>query len=170
MAKTVIDWDTMPLGRFSDEELAARLGVSRQAVQKQRRARRIEACGAPATSKHVPLSRLEREELALLERAIVELVDPDRKHLSAAAATTIACVPGWDCEVQRPLRAHGRGRATAYRFRLPNARAATTWMRPDEARRWLVGIAGWVDAATKRVDELRRRSGKGDAGAMGASA
>jgi hypothetical protein len=149
--RPAIDWAALPYGRLSDEEIARRLGVTRQAVGIRRRKHSQAAAGRP-----LPLTRLELEDLEALERGLALLLEEARPHLAITTSHAVDRTPGWRSEARRALRRGQRdGRALAFRFRAPGRRLWTAWLAPLEARTWLFRI-GWADAASARIEELQR--------------
>jgi hypothetical protein len=149
-----IDWNTLPLGRLPDAEIARRLGVSRQWVARHRVARGIPPCATGERRAVGALTPMELEDIAALEAAIAKLLDAAQPTLSVAVATSVCRTPGWEVEARRSLRA--RALPTGFRIRAPGRRGHTAWLSPEAARTWLLE-AGWVDAAAAHIEALKDR-------------
>lgn len=162
-AKRGIDWNEVPLGRYTDDELAARIGVTKRAVCAARLARDIPPVDRALAPFTASLSKMEREDLAALDEAVGALADADAVELSFRAAASISLVSGWQLGARHARDSGGDGkdkarlRATRFRFIAPGRRAWSPWMDPRSARVWLLKN-GWVDAARARIAELRART------------
>lgn len=162
--RSCIDWDLVPLGRWSDEVLSRRLGVSRQAVAAQRRHRGIAAARSTMRPIVGPLSGLERRDLADLERALDRILDASHPLLTVAVASAVALTPGWLVEhrLRDPSAPPSSRLRLSFRFRPFGRRSFGEWLQPKPAREWLLR-AGWVDAAAARIEELSRAAEVGRA-------
>lgn len=155
MTRRGINWDEVPFGATSDDDLARRYGVTRQAVAKQRGKRGVAAyADGPAP---IALTKQERDDIVDIETAMRVVLDGRRRDLTVAAAHAVGRVPGWHVEAKTRLGVSGAPDSViAFAFRAPGRRALSEWMSPAKARAWLLQV-GWADEAQRHLGALTDR-------------